>query len=73
MAKARTTRKRSSYEVIVGNIGTVYTGASKLEARKAYLSYVKDSLAGFGRAGGEGVVLLRDDDIFAEHVGAGDE
>ena len=61
------------YEVIVGNVGTIFdeTGGAraKWNAKKAYLHYVEASLAGTGRAGGEGVVLMEDGEIIAEHFG----
>jgi len=61
------------YEVIVGNVGTIFdeTGGARVKwnAKKAYLHYVEASLAGTGRAGGEGVVLMEDGEIIAEHFG----
>jgi hypothetical protein len=58
------------YEVIVGNIGTVYSGASKAEAEKTYRTYVQQSKAGYGRASGEDVTLMVDGEIAREHYGA---
>ena len=60
---------RPKYEVIVGNIGTVYSGSSNLEASKVYASYVKDSKAGYGRAGGESVTLMHNGEPEREHLG----
>lgn len=65
-------RAKRRYEVIVGNVGTVYDGTGKTIAKTAYLRYVKVSLSGAGRAGGEGVVLMEDGEIIAEHYGEND-
>jgi hypothetical protein len=45
------------FEVICGNIGTVYSGHSESEARAVYAEYVADSKSGYGRASGEQVYL----------------
>ena len=58
------------HEVVVGNLGTVYSGADSLAAHKAYLGYVRASDAPYGRASGEGVTWLRDDDVYADHAPA---
>ena len=65
-------RAKHRYEVIVGNVGTVYDGSGKVAAKTTYLRYVKVSLSGAGRAGGEGVVLMEDGEIIAEHYGEND-
>lgn len=57
------------YQVIVGNIGTVYDGASFIEAKQAYSDYRKQSRANCGRASGESVTMLCDNDIKWEHIG----
>ena len=57
------------YEVIVGNIGTVYTGNDENEAFRAYNEYVSQSLQGCGRASYEPVVLMQDNEIVNEHYG----
>lgn len=59
-------------EVVVGNIGTVYSGPSSLEAHRVYLAYRDQSVSGSGRAGGEDVTWLRDGEVYAEHEGAAD-
>jgi hypothetical protein len=58
------------YEVIVGNIGSVYQGRSRTTALKTYRSYVRSSreLAG-SRCYGEDVTLLVDGEIEQEHTG----
>lgn len=62
-----------NYEVIVGNIGTVHRGHSKQEAEKHYREYVSQSKEGYGRAAGEGVALMADDEIVKEHSGSAGE
>lgn len=59
----------AKYQVIVGNIGTVYDGDNGFEANKQYNSYIGQSKAKFGRAAGETVTLMKDDDIHKEHIG----
>jgi hypothetical protein len=73
--KRRALRRRygraaaSTYEVIVGNIGTVYSGSNHLEATRTWASYVKDSKSGGGRADGESVTLMKNGEIEREHIG----
>jgi hypothetical protein len=55
------------YEVIVGNIGTVYSGDNLEHATAIFDSYVAQSRSTFGRAAGESVTLLQDDDIIREY------
>ena len=55
------------YEVIVGNIGCVYSGPDESAALQAYHTYVRDSKNQYGRAAGESVTLLEDGDIIKEH------
>jgi len=57
------------YEVIVGNIGTVYSGPSKAEADTHYTEYVSQSETNYGRAGGEDVTMMEDGEPIQEHVG----
>ena len=60
----------SVYEVIVGNIGSVYQGRSRTEAIKTYRSYVRSSREHVGaRCYGEDVTLLLDGEIEQEHMG----
>ena len=61
------------YEVIVGNIGTVYDGGSRRLADKNYAEYVQQSKSDYGRAAGESVTLMKDDDIAKEYVGTVDQ
>jgi hypothetical protein len=59
-----------TYEVIVGNVGSVHFGKSRADALKPYLSYVDASkeIAG-ARCYGEDVTLLVDGEIVNEHLG----
>lgn len=54
---------KHNYEVVVGNIGTVYSGHSKAKATLEYNGYVRDSKFGPGRASGESVTLFIDGEI----------
>ena len=55
------------YEVVVGNIGTVYSGVSLSLAKRDFREYVRQSLAVYGRAGNEQVTLFQDGEIIDEH------
>jgi hypothetical protein len=57
------------FEVVVGNIGTVYSGRDEAEAQKHYDEYVDQSKTGYGRAAGESVTMFRNGEIFKEHIG----
>jgi hypothetical protein len=57
------------WEVIIGNVGSVYRGTNGFEARQAFFGARKASLSPYGRASGESVVLMRDGDIVQEHEG----
>lgn len=61
--------RRTSYDVVVGNIGTVYSGTDRSLALQKYHEYVAQSKSGRGRAGGESVTLFRDGEIWKEHQG----
>jgi hypothetical protein len=58
----------SRYQVIVGNVGTVYDGDSRDNAHLAFEEYVAQSRNGYGRAAGESVALMLDDLIEDEFV-----
>lgn len=60
--------KRPVYEVIVGNIGTVYSGTSKSDTTREWLTYVDQSKSGTGRAGNEPVTMFCDGEIVKEYV-----
>lgn len=57
------------YEVIVGNVGTVYHGPDREEAESRFAGYMDASLANVGRAGGEPVILMCDGEPIQEHEG----
>jgi hypothetical protein len=58
------------YEVIVGNVGSVYRGRSRVKASAAYESYVTISQEHeTARCYGEDVTLMADGEIEQEHRG----
>lgn len=57
------------YQVIVGNIGTVYDGKNMIDANRTYGEYKRQSQSGYGRAGGEDVTLMDNNEIKYEHLG----
>jgi hypothetical protein len=58
------------YEVIVGNIGSVHCGRSRVVALKKYRTHVESSKELVGaRCYGEDVTLLVDGEIEQEHTG----
>jgi hypothetical protein len=61
------------YEVVVGNIGTVYAGRSYGLANATFDEYVVQSKSGYGRASGEAVTLFKDNDIHEEYEGANND
>ncbi len=63
----------SKYQVIVGNIGTVYEGSDVACAKAAFEVYANASRDGIGRAAGEQVVIITDDHVTHEQRGAWDE
>jgi len=56
-----------NYQVIVGNVGTVYEGTNGFTATRDYNSYVGISKRGIGRAGNEPVTMIKDDEIHKEY------
>lgn len=61
---------QSAFEVIVGNIGTVYSGSNFMKASCKFAEYVKQSKTGYGRAGGEDVTLMHNGEPRKEHAGS---
>lgn len=59
-----------TYQVIVGNIGNVYEGQSYKTARAKFKEYVGQSKLNVGRAAGENVTMLSNDEIEDEFIGA---
>lgn len=60
--------KRPTYEVVVGNIGTVYSGTSKSDTAMTWIAYVDQSKSGKGRAGNEPVTMFCDGEIVKEYA-----
>lgn len=60
----------NNWEVIVGNVGCVYSGPDETEARNAFDNYTTASDLGKGRVAGEDVTLMKDGEPEAEFVGA---
>jgi len=58
------------YQIVVGNIGTVYYGSNRAQAEHTYKEYVSQSKSNYGRAGGETVTMLKHGEIVREHVGS---
>lgn len=57
------------YQVIVSNVGTVYTGTSRAMAYHEWDTYRKASQAQYGRIAGESVTLMSDGEIIEEYQG----
>ena len=62
------TTNQATYQVLVGNVGTVYSGLDGVEAVQTYMIYIDRSNMG-GRAYGETVTLIREGEIVREHIG----
>lgn len=58
------------YQVIVGNIGTVYDGNNHLIALRTFLAYKRSSMIGTGKASGESVILMHKEEIEQEYYPA---
>lgn len=61
------------YEVVCGNIGSVYSGPSAKEATEKFRAYVDASKSQYGRAAGESVTLFKNGEPIREHVGSLDD
>lgn len=57
------------FEVIVGNIGAVYSGNNYMQAQCCYSRYVKASHKREGRAADESVVLMHNGEVRSEYAG----
>jgi hypothetical protein len=57
------------YEVIVGNIGTVYQANSLKDALKRFREYRRQSKTLKGRAGGESVTLMCEGEPIETYLG----
>ena len=56
------------YEVIVGNIGIVYTGDDVSIAEATYNDYLEISESGVGRGGDEDVTFMQDGEPLKEYL-----
>lgn len=59
----------NKYQVIVGNIGTIYDGNFYGDAMAIYAHYVEASKYDMGRAAGENVTLMNEGEISVEYIG----
>ena len=59
----------AKYEIVVGNIGSVYTGNNYHNAKQEYEGWVNISREQYGRAAGEDVTLFEDWEPIMEHIG----
>lgn len=57
------------FEVIVGNIGVVFTSGSHQKAAAEYNEWVNNSQLGIGRASGEPVTLTENGEPIREYEG----
>lgn len=57
-----------TYEVVVGNVGTIYAGTNAFKALQAYGSYKKASQAECGRADGD-IIIFKDGEVWCEYRG----
>ena len=55
------------YNVVVSNVGNVYSGKRSADAMREYKELVKLSKDNYGRFAGEDVTVFRDGVIFAEY------
>jgi len=58
----------TNHEIVVGNIGTVYSGPFHEKAEKAFNEYKSQSVSLVGRAGGESVTWFKNNFIHKEFV-----
>ena len=62
-----------AYQVIVGNIGSVFIGENENKARQSFNECVKLSKNKYGRWAVEPVTLFKGDTIIKEYTPKGDE
>ena len=56
------------HEIVVGNICSVYYGKNRIAASRTFDMYKEYSQDGYGRAAGESVTWLIDDEIHKEYL-----
>lgn len=59
----------AQYEVVVGNIGTTYSGDTLKDALVTYKEYKSQSEQNYGRAAGEPVTLFKDGEPLYDYAG----
>ena len=59
---------KSTYEVIVQNIGMVHQGTEYTQAYLIFNDYIRKSKIGEGRASGSNVTLMQNDELFDEYI-----
>jgi hypothetical protein len=59
----------TTYEVLVGNLGSVYSGDNDLTARTTFNDYRGQSAKGLGRVAGEDVTIMKNGEPHREYVG----
>jgi len=64
---------KANYQVIVGNIGTVYNGTNGFTANKEYNSYIGLSKQLYGKVSGESVIMFKDGEVYKEYIGTIDQ
>lgn len=63
----------SKYEVIVSNVGTVYSGDDSVRAGKDYNECMQLSKDNYGRFAGESVMFMVDGSPFIEYIGTNEQ
>lgn len=58
-----------NYDIVVGNIGTVYSGTDRAQAKTAFDTYLAQSKANSGRAAGESVAWMVDGEERQGYIG----
>ena len=58
-----------TFHIVVGNIGTVYSGNDSTEANRIFDLYKQLSIDGYGRVTSEPVTLMRDNEPWIEYEG----
>jgi len=61
--------KRNDYTVVVGNIGTIYSGNNRRIATRIWEQYRTASIYGWGKASGEFVVLMVNGEVERDYAG----
>jgi hypothetical protein len=60
---------KSTYTVVVGNIGVIHRGTRKSDALLIARIYEARSKSGHGRCAGRSVVVFRDKEMIASYAG----